>query len=86
MDFGVPFEIVTSHKTLAAVVASKLSIAQMGLDMRLNVLFSAELLVAVIIFADPFVVSAIRGLDELRDVIQSDVCRFDGSAHTRFKF
>lgn len=86
MDFGVSFEIVTSHKTLAAVVASKLSIAEVGLDMRLDVFFPAEFLVAVVIFAHPFVVNGVWPFDELGNVIQGDICLFDGSAHTRFQF
>ena len=63
------FQIVTSHKTLAAVITSKLSIAEMGLNVRLDVFFPSELLVAVFIFADPFIVNSIGTFDELGDII-----------------
>ena len=60
---------MTTHKAFVAVVASELPITEMGLDMRLDVLFPAEFLAAIFVPADPFVVDRIRALDELGNVV-----------------
>ena len=77
MDLGVAFEVVASNKALVAVVTAELTIAKMCLDVRLDVLFSAKFLVAVLELADPFVVTWVWSFDELSDVVESDVGLFD---------
>ena len=82
MDLGVALEIVAAHKTLAAVVAAELAVAQVGLHVRLDVFFAPELLVAVFVLADPFGVDGVGAFDELGDVVKGHVGLLDGGADT----
>lgn len=85
VNLGVAFEVVAAHETLVAMVTSELSIAEMGLHVRLDVLLSSKFLVAVLVLADPFVVGQIGAFDELCDVVQRDVGLLYRSAHPRFQ-
>lgn len=82
MDFSMSFEIVSSYEAFLAVVTSELSVTKMGLNVGLNVFFSAEALVAVFVLADPLSVIWQWSLDELSNVVECDVGFFDGSADT----
>jgi hypothetical protein len=85
VDLGVAFQVVASDEALLAVVTSELTIAEMSLDMGFDVLFPAELLVAVVELADPFVIDRIWSLDILRNVIQSDIGLFDRCLDARLE-
>jgi hypothetical protein len=69
VDLGVAFEIVAAHETLATVVAAELAVAEVGLNVRLDVFFSAEFLVAVFVLAGPFGVNGVWAFDELGYVV-----------------
>jgi hypothetical protein len=73
MYFGMAFQVVASNETFLAVVASELTIAKMGLDVGLDVLLPTELLIAILKFANPFVIHRVWSFDELRNFIQADV-------------
>lgn len=77
VNLGMALEIVASDEAFLAMVATELSVTQMSLNMRLDVLFSAESLVAVFVLANPFVVSRVWPFNELCDVIEGDVCLFN---------
>jgi hypothetical protein len=47
VDLGVPLEIVLTDEAIETDRTLKLAIVEMGLDVRLDVFFAAELLVAV---------------------------------------
>ena len=64
VDLGVALEVVLTHETLAAVVAAILSVAKMGLDMRLDILLAAEFLIAFRVETSPLAVQGIRAVDE----------------------
>ena len=85
MDFGVTLEIVSSDKTLLAVVAAELSVTEMSLHMRLDVLFATKAFVAVFVLADPLLVDGVRPFDELCDVVKVDVGFLNGSTYAWLK-
>ena len=85
MNLRVTLEVVASYEALQAAVTSELSITKVGLDVRFDILFAAEAFVAVIVLADPLVVSWVRAFDEVCYVIKGDVCFFDGSLNARLK-
>lgn len=62
-------EIVPSDEALLAVVAAELPVTEMSLNVGLNVLLTTKALVAVVKFADPFLVGWVWSFDELCDVV-----------------
>lgn len=85
MDLCMTFQVVTSNEALSAMIATELSITKMGLDMRLDVLFPAEALVAIFVLAHPLVIDWIWAFNELSNVIDGNVGLFDGCLDTRLK-
>ena len=66
-------EVMATNEALLAMVASELTISEMCLDMRFNVLFPAKLLAAVDISAHVLAVNWIWSFDELCNVIDRNV-------------
>lgn len=85
VDLGVSLQVVAADKTLVAVIASELSIAEMGLHMGLDILFPSKFLVAFFILANPLIVNRIWSLDKLGNVIQRDVGLLDRGVHSRLE-
>lgn len=63
VDLGMAFEIVTTDKALAAVVALVLAVTQVGLDVGLDVLLPAKPSLAARVEADPFAILGVRTRD-----------------------
>ena len=78
MNLSMTLEVMAADEAFLAVVASELPITEVSLDMRLDVLLTTESLVAIFILADPFVVIGHWTVDELRDIVEADICFFDG--------
>jgi hypothetical protein len=74
MYLGMAFEIVLSNEAFLACWTLELPIVKMGLDMRLDVLLAAKFLVAVLKGTYPLIVSWIRTLDVLLNVVECDAC------------
>ena len=51
MYLCMPFEIVLSHKSLVAMVAAPLTVAEVGLNMRTDILLASKQFVAAVICA-----------------------------------
>lgn len=80
----VPLQIVSAHESLHAVVTAKLSVAEMGLDVRLNVFLATESLVTIFKSTDVLVVHGVRSFDVLCYLVQRDVGFFNRSVDTGF--
>lgn len=78
VDFGVTLEIVATHKALAAMIALELTVTQVCLDVRLDVLFSAEASPAACMEADPFAIPLVRAVDKRGNLIDCDTSLVDG--------
>lgn len=78
VDLGMSLQVVLSNKALFAMRTLELSVAKMGLYMRLDVLLSSKTLLTVWVQAKPFAVCWVRPLDEGSDIIYGDSCVGDG--------
>lgn len=77
VNLGMSLEVVSSDEALLAVVAAELSVTKVRLNMRFYILLAAELLVAVIEFASPLLISGIWAFDELCNVVKVDIGLLD---------
>jgi hypothetical protein len=85
MNFGMPFEIVSTDESFVAVITLELSIVKVSLHVRFDVLFPAEALVAIVELANPLVVRRVRSFYVLCNIVQGDVSLLDGSVDAWFE-
>lgn len=78
VNLCMSLQVVLAYKTLLAVRALELTIAEMGLDMRLDIFFATKALVAVLVETKPFAITWIRTGDEVGDVIDGNTRFSDG--------
>ena len=72
VDLGVSLKVVLTDKALLTRGALVLTVVEVSLDVRLDVLLAAELLSTVLVCACPLAVTCVRAADELSDLILSD--------------
>jgi hypothetical protein len=72
MNFGMAFEIVLSDEAFLAVGALELSVSEMGLDVRLDVLLPSKAFLAIRVETNPFSIERIRSRNEGSNVVNSD--------------
>jgi hypothetical protein len=72
MNFCMSFEIMLPDEALLAVRTLILAIAKMGLNMRFDVFFTSESLLAIWKQTGPFLITIIRALDVTSNIINGD--------------
>lgn len=77
MNLAVSLEVVLAYKTFVAMITAKLSVAKVGLDVRLDVFFAPKFLPATVVHAHPFLVNQVRTADEGCNLIRGDASVFD---------
>ncbi|KAI6751422.1 hypothetical protein HG531_006118 [Fusarium graminearum] len=71
VDLGMSLKIVLPDEALLACGTLVLTVVEVSLNVRLDVLLAAELLTTVLVCACPFAVACIGAADELSDLILS---------------
>lgn len=79
MDLCVALEVMATNKTLLAMIASELTIAQMCLDVGLDVLLPAKFFAAIFVGAHILAIDWAWSFDELCNVIDRNVGVLDRS-------
>ena len=77
MDLGMPFQVVLTHERVSAVNAAILSIPEMRLNVRFDVLFSAKATIAFGVGARPSAGKRVRTTDICRNFFRADAGIFD---------
>ena len=77
VDLCVPFEVVAAHETLAAMLAFVLTISQVCLDVRFDILLSTESAPTLWMKTHPFSIFYIGTEYEGRDLVRGDSCFVD---------
>jgi hypothetical protein len=72
MNLGMALEIVLSHETFLAVRALELSVSEMSLNMRLDVLLPSKAFLTFGEKANPFSVRGVRSRNERCNIINCD--------------
>lgn len=77
VDLRMPFQVMLAHERIPAMDAAVLSIPEMGLNVRFDVLFASKAAVAVGVGARPSAVKRVRTTDIGRNFLRTDAGIFD---------
>lgn len=73
MDLRMALQVMATNEALLAVIASKLPISQVCLNMGFDVLFPAKLLAALFVSAHVLAINRIGPFDELCNIVDGDI-------------